>query len=69
MSDETTGQEQAGVEAEAGSLTADAYEAEDILAGAEEWSRTETWLVVGSFLIALVALAVGGALINIYILP
>lgn len=51
-----------------GSLTADAYEAEDVLAGAEPWSPTETKLVVWSFVAALIALVLFGALINIYVL-
>ncbi|WP_457572442.1 hypothetical protein [Desulfovulcanus sp.] len=41
------------------SLSGDALEVEDVLAGAEEWSSGETWLVLGSFAAALVALIVG----------
>ncbi len=42
-----------------GSLTGEALEADDVLAGAEEWSSTETWLVVGSFIVAIIALVIG----------
>ena len=41
------------------SLSGDALEVEDVLAGAEEWSSGETWLVLGSFAAALVALVIG----------
>ena len=41
------------------SLSGDALEVEDVLAGAEEWSSGETWLVLGSFGAALVALIIG----------
>jgi hypothetical protein len=51
-----------------GPLSADAYEAEDVFAGAEEWSPTETKLVVWSFIVAAIALAIGGILVNIFIL-
>jgi len=46
-----------------GSLTGTALEAEDVLAGAEEWSSTETWLVVGSLIVAIVALGIGMILV------
>ncbi|MFH1726591.1 MAG: hypothetical protein ABII00_18430 [Elusimicrobiota bacterium] len=55
-------------EKEPGTLQAGAYEAEDILAGAEPWVPTETKLVAWSFIAALIALAVFGTLINILIL-
>jgi hypothetical protein len=51
-----------------GSLKGGEYEAEDIFAGAEPWSPAETKLVVWSFVAAVIALAIGGALVNIYIL-
>jgi len=51
-----------------GSLTGGGYEAEDVFAGYEEWTSTETKLVVWSFVAAAIALAVLGTLINIYIL-
>ena len=51
-----------------GSLKVDALEAEDVLAGAEEWSSTETWLVVGSFIAAIVALVIGMILVPTSIL-
>lgn len=42
-----------------GTLTGESLEAEDVLAGAEEWVSTETWLVVGSFIAAIIALVIG----------
>jgi hypothetical protein len=51
-----------------GSLKGGEYDAEDIFAGAEPWSPVETKLVIWSFVAAAVALAVGGILVNIYIL-
>lgn len=51
-----------------GSLTGGQYEAEDVFAGAEEWHPVETKLVLGSFIAALIALVILGALINILIL-
>ncbi|SMC20586.1 hypothetical protein SAMN02746041_00957 [Desulfacinum hydrothermale DSM 13146] len=42
-----------------GSLTGSALEAEDVLAGAEEWAPIETKLVLWSFAIAAVALIIG----------
>jgi len=42
-----------------GSLTGSALEADDVLAGAEEWSPVETKLVLWSFAIAAVALIIG----------
>ncbi len=42
-----------------GSLTGAALEADDVLAGAEEWSPVETKLVVWSFVIAAIALVIG----------
>lgn len=42
-----------------GSLTGAALEVDDVLAGAEEWSSTETKLVLWSFGIAAVALIIG----------
>jgi len=46
-------------EKETGALTGGDYEAEDVLAGAEPWEPFETKLVLWSFAIALVALAIG----------
>ncbi len=40
-------------------LAGDAYEAEDVLAGAEPWEPIETKLVLWSFAIAAVALIIG----------
>ena len=51
-----------------GALSAGSYEAEDVFADAEEWSPAETKLVVWSFVAAGIALAIGGLLVNIYIL-
>ncbi len=42
-----------------GSLTSAALEAEDVLAGAEDWDPIETKLVLWSFAIAAVALVIG----------
>lgn len=42
-----------------GSLTGGALEADDVLAGAEEWSPIETKLVIWSFVIAIIALIIG----------
>jgi len=42
-----------------GSLTGQALEAEDVLAGAEPWEPFETKLVVWSLIIAAVALIIG----------
>ena len=49
-------------------LSADSYEAEDVFEGAEPWEPIETKLVVWSFIVAAVALAVFGTLVNIYLL-
>ncbi len=40
-------------------LSVSALEAEDVMAGAEEWVGTETWLVVGSLIAAVIALVIG----------
>ncbi len=58
MADVTT-EEKKETQSGTGSLSVDALEAEDVLAGAEEWSSTETWLVVGSFIAAIIALFIG----------
>lgn len=42
-----------------GSLTGEALEAEDVLAGAEPWDPVETKLVVWSLIIAAIALIIG----------
>ncbi len=42
-----------------GSLTGEALEAEDVLAGAEPWEPIETKLVLWSFVIAIIALIIG----------
>jgi len=44
---------------ESGSLTADALEAEDVLADSEPWEPIETKMVVWSFVIAFIALIIG----------
>ena len=49
-------------------LSADAYEVEDVFEGAEPWEPIETKLVVWSFIVAAIALAVFGTLVNIYLL-
>jgi len=46
-------------EKQTGSLTSDALEADDVLAGAEPWIREETQLVVWSFVVAVIALIIG----------
>ncbi len=46
-----------------GSLTGEALEAEDVLAGAEPWEAIETKLVVWSLVAAAVALAIGLAVV------
>jgi hypothetical protein len=51
-----------------GALKGGDYEVEDVFEGAEEWSPVETKLVVWSFVAAVVALAIGGTLVNMYIL-
>jgi len=51
-----------------GALSFDSYEAEDVFEGAEPWEPIETKLVLWSFVTALIALAVFGTLINIYLL-
>jgi hypothetical protein len=51
-----------------GTLSADSYEAEDVFEGAEPWEPIETKLVVWSFIVAAVALAIFGTLVNIYLL-
>jgi hypothetical protein len=51
--------EEKGTAVGRGTLTGESLEAEDVLAGAEEWSSTETWLVVGSFIAAVIALVIG----------
>jgi len=52
-----------------GTLSAEAYDAEDILSGAEPWDPVETKLVLWSFAVAILVLAVGGTLVNLYLLP
>ena len=42
-----------------GSLTGEALEADDVLAGAEPWEPIETKLVLWSFVIAIIALVIG----------
>lgn len=42
-----------------GSLTGEAMEVEDVLAGAEPWEPAETKLVVWSFVAAAIALIIG----------
>jgi hypothetical protein len=42
-----------------GSLSGEALEAEDVLAGAEPWDPVETKMVVWSFVIAAIALVIG----------
>jgi len=42
-----------------GSLTGDALESEDVLAGAEPWEPVETKMVVWSLVIAAIALIIG----------
>lgn len=51
-----------------GALKGGQYDAEDIFEGAEPWSPVETKLVVWSFVAAAVCLAIGGTLVNLYIL-
>ncbi len=51
-----------------GSLKGGEYEAEDLFEGAEPWSDMETKVVAWSFVAALIALIIGGSLVNIYIL-
>jgi hypothetical protein len=42
-----------------GSLTGDALESDDVLAGSEPWEAVETKMVVWSFVIAIIALIIG----------
>jgi hypothetical protein len=42
-----------------GSLTGDALEVEDVLAGSEPWEPIETKMVVWSFVIAAIVLIIG----------
>ena len=42
-----------------GSLTGDALEADDVLAGSEPWEPVETKMVLWSFVIAAIALIIG----------
>jgi len=42
-----------------GSLSAEAMETHDVLANAEPWEPIETKLVVGSFVVAIIALLIG----------
>jgi hypothetical protein len=51
-----------------GALKGGEYEVEDVFEGAEEWSPVETKLVIWSFVAAGIALAIGGTLVNMYIL-
>lgn len=51
-----------------GSLAGGEYEAEDVFAGAEPWTSTETKLVIWSFIAAVISLVIFGILINAYIL-
>lgn len=46
-----------------GSLTGQALEVEDVLAGAEPWEPVETKMVVWSFVIAGIALVIGLVLV------
>lgn len=68
MSEEARKEDSTGPRDAEGPLGADTYDAEDVFAGAEEWSPTETKLVVWSFIVAAVALAIGGVLVHIFIL-
>ncbi len=56
-------QEEAKERSGTGSLTGEALEAEDVLAGAEPWEAIETKLVVWSLVAAAVALAIGLAIV------
>ena len=49
-------------------LSVDACDAEDVFEGAEPWEPIETKLVLWSFAVAAIALAVFGTLVNIYLL-
>jgi hypothetical protein len=51
-----------------GSLTGEALEAEDVLAGSEPWEPVETKMVVWSFVIAAIALVIGLILVPTSIL-
>jgi hypothetical protein len=52
-----------------GTLSTDAYdETADVFEGAEPWEPVETKLVLWSFIVAALALAVFGTLVNIYLL-
>ena len=44
---------------QSGSLTGEALESDDVLAGSEPWEPVETKLVVWSFVIAAIALLIG----------
>jgi hypothetical protein len=51
-----------------GTLSIDAYDTADVFEGAEPWDPVETKLVVWSFIVAAIALAIFGTLVNIYLL-
>ena len=51
-----------------GTLSADSYDTTDVFEGAEPWEPIETKLVLWSFVVAAIALAVFGTLVNIYLL-
>lgn len=46
-----------------GTLTGEALEVEDVLAGAEPWEPIETKLVVWSLVVAVIALVIGLAVV------
>jgi len=46
-----------------GTLTGSALEADDVLEGAEPWDPIETKLVVWSFVVAVIALVIGLAVV------
>jgi hypothetical protein len=54
------------VEDDQSTLCASSYDTEDVFAGAEEWSPTETKLVLWSFGSALVSLVLFSFLLNKY---
>jgi hypothetical protein len=55
-------------ETESGTLTGDAYQAEDVFENAEPWDPIETKIVLVSFVAALVFLVVLAYLIHKFIL-
>jgi|GEM_PF-3622396 len=66
--DDLQEEEQVEKVSEKGELCSEGSEEDDVFSGAEPWDPIETKIVVGSFIAAIIFLAVFGYLINVFIL-